>query len=136
MAVHVDVAACPWHPGHRLARIELKGQVLSEQERPTAQSDELLIVRLRFKCPDAAESQELSLPGSDSRQTIEEASLDFRFAAAVACYGMLLRESEYKGDATFDLALALANSGKGEDASGYRGEFIEWVQTAKVLMGR
>jgi len=102
---------------------------------PDAESDELLTVRLRYKQPDAATSQELLYPVTDSGKAVEEASPDFQFAAAVACYGMLLRESEHRGEGTFDLALQLANRGKGEDPSGYRGEFIQLVKLAQTLSG-
>jgi len=102
---------------------------------PAAESDEILTVRLRFKQPDVATSKELSFPVSDADEPAAEASPDFQFAAAVACYGMLLRQSEHRGQSTFDLALELANAGKGDDPSGYRAEFVQLVKLAKSLSG-
>jgi len=67
---------------------------------------------------------------------VSACSGDFQFASAVACFGMLLRESRYQGDATYDLAIELAAAGKGKDPNGRRGEFIQLVELAKVLPHR
>jgi Ca-activated chloride channel family protein len=101
-----------------------------------ARSDEMLTLRLRFKAPTADTSEEISFPVKDPQKSLEEASADFRFAVAVAGFGMLLRDSEHKGDTTFDLVLDLAQSGKGDDPSGYRGEFIQLVKLAQAIGGR
>ncbi len=55
------------------------------------------------------------------------------FAAAVASFGMLLRDSPYKGKATFDQALSLAESGRGADESGDRGELISLVKSMQRI---
>ncbi|MCH7780159.1 MAG: DUF3520 domain-containing protein, partial [Acidobacteria bacterium] len=55
---------------------------------------------------------------------------DFCFAAAVAAFGMLLRDSEFAGDMTFDDVRALAENGLGRDRHGYRTEFLELIGTA------
>ena len=60
-------------------------------------------------------------------------SEDFRFAAAVAGFGQLLRTSPYTGSWTYDDALALARSGRGADPQGYRAEFVQLVETARSL---
>ncbi len=100
-----------------------------------AQSDELLTLKLRYKQPDADTSKLLTFPVEDSGKTLEDASADFQFAAAVACFGMLLRDSEHKGESTFDLALKLGRAGKGQDPSGYRAEFLKLVELARALGG-
>ncbi|OHB65807.1 MAG: hypothetical protein A2V70_07175 [Planctomycetes bacterium RBG_13_63_9] len=102
---------------------------------PAAESDEVFTVRLRYKQPDGETSTALNVPVTDAGTELSGASPDFRFAAAVACYGMLLRDSQHKGDSTFDLALQLATAGKGDDPSGYRGEFLQLVKLAKALAG-
>jgi Ca-activated chloride channel family protein len=102
---------------------------------PAAQSDEIFTVRLRYKQPDEETSTELTFPVVDSGQGLSGASPNFQLAAAVACYGMLLRDSQHKGEGTFDLALELAAAGKGEDPSGYRSEFIQLVKLANALRG-
>lgn len=95
--------------------------------------DELLTVKLRYKSPQGDASKLLSFPVTDKGMELSDAPEDFRFAAAVACFGLVLRESERRGDATFELALELARSGKGEDPDGYRSEFLQLVQLAKAL---
>ena len=92
--------------------------------------DELLYVKLRYKLPDASASRWLdhvipsSRPGNGSE--------DFRFAASVAAFGMILRDSEYRGSATLDDVLALARGGLGEDEGGYRREFVKLVEQVKA----
>jgi len=97
-------------------------------------SPELFTVKLRYKQPDGETSQLLTLPFISSSNPGEARSTDLKFVTAVAAFGMLLRDSEHKGDATFDLVLRLA--GEGKDGSAYRNEFIELVETAKVLKKR
>jgi Ca-activated chloride channel family protein len=94
---------------------------------------ELLTLKLRYKAPDADVSRKLEFPLIDAGTTWEKSSRDFRFAASVASFGMLLRDSPYKGKATWDSTLELAAEGKGDDASGYRAEFIGLVEKAKGL---
>ncbi len=99
-----------------------------------AASGELLQVRIRYKAPDGDTSKLLVFPVRDEGGTFARASDDFQFAAAVASFGMLLRDSEHKGNATFDSVVELAEDGRGADAHGYRGEFIALVAQAKTLV--
>jgi Ca-activated chloride channel family protein len=62
-----------------------------------------------------------------------EASERFRFSAAVAEFGLLLRASEFRADATYEQVLQLAKKTKGEDEEGYRAEFIRLVETVELL---
>jgi Ca-activated chloride channel family protein len=103
---------------------------------PAVESNELLTVKLRYKQPDAETSELLSFPVSGPEKPLPETTADFRFAAAVARWGMLLRDSEHKGPGNFDRVLELARAAKGDDASGYRAEFIRLVETAKRVGGR
>jgi Ca-activated chloride channel family protein len=96
-------------------------------------STELLTLKLRYKLPDADTSTKVEFPITDSSGSFADASDDFQFAAAVASFGMLLRNSEYKGNATFDSVLEMAQSALGEDPHGYRGEFLELIRGAKNL---
>ncbi len=107
-------------------------------QRPTAPSDaasseELFTLKLRYKKPDGDTSKLLAFPITDGGSTLEDASPDFKFAASVAGFGMLLRESEHKGDASFNSVRKLAQQGLGEDGFGYRAEFVKLVQKAKRL---
>jgi Ca-activated chloride channel family protein len=102
----------------------------------TGGSKELMTVKLRYKKPDEDESRPIEFPIVDQGQSLRAASADFKFAAAVAGFGMLLRDSEHKGDASYDSILALAKKGTANDRGGYRAEFLEIVEKAKELAGK
>ena len=106
----------------------------SEIRNPKSEiSPELLTLKLRYKAPDGDASKLLEFPLTDTGATWEKSTRDFRFAAAVAGYGMLLRDSPHKGDATWSAVHELAVEGKGEDTTGYRAEFISLLEKAKSL---
>jgi Ca-activated chloride channel family protein len=97
-------------------------------------SGELLTVKLRYKEPDGAASKLLEFPVTDGGASYAKASEDFKFAASVAAFGMILRDSPHKGTATFDQVIELAEEGVGPDAGGYRAEFIGLAQKAKSIV--
>lgn len=99
-------------------------------------SDELMLVKLRYKEPKGTVSQLIQQPVVDGGVKFENASNDFQFAAAVAQFGMILRESEYKGDASFNDVLNLAKKSKGVDLEGYRSEFIKMVEATQGSIGK
>ena len=72
-------------------------------------------------------------PVIDSNAAFASASPDFKFAAAVAEFGMLLRDSDHKGNGTLGSVLEWAQEGKGSDPNGYRVGFIELVKKAQAL---
>lgn len=92
---------------------------------------DLLTVKLRYKQPNGSTSKKIEVPLIDSNTN--EVSDDFRFAAAVAMFGQVMKDSEYKGEGTFDKAIELAQSGYGNDSQGYRREFVRLMETAKGL---
>jgi len=96
-------------------------------------SKELLTLKLRYKAPDSDTSTLREFPLTDSGTTWEKSQPDFRFAASVAAFGMLLRESPHRGTASWNSVLELAMEGKGEDRDGYRAEFIGLVEKARAL---
>ncbi len=100
---------------------------------PAAISRELLTLKLRYKEPEGDTSKLLEFPLTDSGAPWEQSSRDFRFAAAVAGYGMLLRDSPHKGQATWSGVAEWAQEGLGTDASGYRAEFLTLLEKAKAL---
>jgi secreted protein with Ig-like and vWFA domain len=100
---------------------------------PAATRHELLTLKLRYKAPDGDKSKLLEFPLTDGGTTWEKSSPDFRFAAAVAGYGMLLRDSTYRGEATWHSAAEWAREGLGRDKSGYRAEFLGLLEKAKAL---
>lgn len=100
---------------------------------PTGNQDELLTVKLRYKKSAGKTSQLSEYPLRNEGKQFNSASDDFRFATAVAGFGMLLKNSEYKRDLTFDQVLQLAQRAKGEDKEGYRAEFINLVKKARQI---
>jgi Ca-activated chloride channel homolog len=103
---------------------------------PVGSSKESLTVKLRYKKPDGDTSELIERGVVDEGLDVSRASTDFQFAGAVAGFGMLLRDSPDKGTITFDGVLELAGSSTGDDASGYRQEFLELVRKAKALLSR
>jgi Ca-activated chloride channel homolog len=94
---------------------------------------ELLTVRLRYKEPDGQTSKPFDVPVIDERKPFRSASGDYQFAASVAQFGLLLRDSKYRGDASLDGVFEIASANVGADPSGYRAEFLELVKTARKL---
>jgi len=99
-------------------------------------SNELMLVKLRYKEPKAETSQEIQEPVINKGVKLENASNDFKFAASVAEFGMLLLDSKYKSNAKFNQVLQLAKEGKDVDLDGYRSEFIRLVETSQKLSGK
>ena len=95
-----------------------------------AATEELMTVKLRYKEPDGETSRLLSVAVRDGGA---RASEDLRFAAAVAEFGLLLRESEHRGGATWAQARELAEGARGRDAGGYRAAFLDLVRRAEEL---
>jgi Ca-activated chloride channel family protein len=116
--------------------VALTGDSLTYQRvslRPSAsRSPELMTVRLRYKDPDGTRSRLLSTTVEDRGGS---ASRDLRFASAVAAFALVLRNSDHKGEASYNMVLALARDARGEDPEGYRGEFISMVERARTLSG-
>jgi Ca-activated chloride channel family protein len=107
------------------------------QPSAAAGSGEMMTVKLRYKQPEGDKSQLLEFPVRDGRKELSQASADFRFASAVAGFGMLLRNSPHKGTASYASVLELARSGigSGRDQEA-RQELVTLVQRAESLSGR
>lgn len=109
----------------------------SKTERSeTKFNEELMTVKLRYKEPDANESKLLSVGVLDKNKSIEAASENLRFASAVAEFGLLLRDSRYKGTADFASVNNLLRGSVGDDLKNYRSEFAELVSKAQRLKQR
>ena len=109
----------------------LKYQKTKPAPAVTNNSKELLTVKLRYKAPDGNTSKKIEQPLIDDKK--EKVSSDFRFASAVAMFGQLLRDSDFKGDATYDKVISLAKTSLDNDEKGYRREFIRLAETAEGL---
>jgi Ca-activated chloride channel family protein len=92
---------------------------------------ELMYVKLRYKEPNGKTSRRFDVAVEDQ---VREPSTDFRFAAAVAAFGMILRNSEYKGTATMEDVIAMAKESLGKDREGYRAEFIRMVESVQSML--
>lgn len=110
---------------------DLKYQKTKPAPAVTNNSKELLTVKLRYKAPDGNTSKKIEQPLIDDKK--EKVSSDFRFASAVAMFGQLLRDSDFKGDVTYDKVISLAKTSLDNDEKGYRREFIRLAETAEGL---
>ena len=95
-----------------------------------ASRGELLTVKLRYQEPAGEVSRLMEVAVTDRGAPLAEASTDYRFAAAVAGLGMILRDSPHLGSATLESVLRLAEASLGTDEEGYRAEFVELVRKA------
>jgi Ca-activated chloride channel homolog len=112
----------------------LKYQTSAQKEKGEKNfSSEYLTIKLRYKKPDGKTSMLLEKPVKGYVSDIEDASDNLRFAAAVSEFGMILRNSEFKGNSTLDGAAKLARSARGEDEDGYRSELIRLINTVKDM---
>ncbi len=112
---------------------KLKYQKDVEPLSKTKYNDEIMTVKLRYKAPDGDVSKLIEHPVKDEQIAIAKTSDNFRFAAAVAQFGLLLRDSEFKSEASYASVISLAKKAKGNDDEGYRSEFIRLVENAKLL---
>ncbi|MDR3633794.1 MAG: VWA domain-containing protein [Isosphaeraceae bacterium] len=102
-------------------------------ESTVVPSKEALTVKLRYKQPEGDKSRLIERGVVDEGTDFGHASDDFKFASAVAAFGMLLRDSPEKGSLTYSGVSELAQSSLGADPSGYRREFVELVGRAQAL---
>ena len=93
----------------------------------------MMTVKLRYKAPEGQHSAEVGYFVSDVQRAFASASTDFRFAASVAEFGMLLRDSEHKGQATFQQVIDIASGAQAEDER--RRELVALVRRAQKLSG-
>jgi Ca-activated chloride channel family protein len=98
-----------------------------------SQTNELMTVKLRYKPLKKEESVLITQVIEKNTQDWENASDNFRFSASVASFGMLLRDSPYKGKSTYEQVILMAKGAKGKDDNGYRSDFIQMVESARLL---
>jgi Ca-activated chloride channel family protein len=102
---------------------------------PTGNDNEMMTVKIRYKAPDGDTSKLLSRTVSASAGTAEltSTSVDFRWATAMAAFGMLLRESEYRGDLSWQQLQSIAEGAVGKDPDGYRKQALGLIEKASKL---
>ena len=119
----------------------LKYQASNSAAAPAPQADpklsqEMVTVKLRYKKPEGDTSELTERSFVDNGSKFENAAPDLKFAAAVAEFGMILRDSQYKGKGTIGAVIEWAMEGKGRDAAGYRAGFIELARKTQTLKAR
>jgi Ca-activated chloride channel family protein len=109
----------------------------TEDRESKATTNELAFLRLRYKAPDGDISKLIERPLAKSalKPDLADTSDRFRFAAAVAGFGQLLRGGTYTEQLNYDDVRALANGARGDDPFGYRGEFVTLVNLVQSLSG-
>jgi len=116
------------------SNVELKYQEnRSKMKNNKKYSDELLTLKLRYKDPKESKSKLIEKVIEKKVIPSKKTSNNFKFSSAVAGFGMLLRDSKYKGNLTYDSVLVLAKSAKGKDEEGYRAELISLIENALLL---
>lgn len=101
-----------------------------------SKSNELMTVKFRYKKPDEDMSKLLVHTLHDNAISLSETSNSFQWSASVAAFGMLLRDSEYIKNFSYDQVVQLAQQSKGEDKEGYRVEFINMVKSLGAVASR
>lgn len=114
---------------------KLKYQVQKETLFASAK-EEILTVKFRYKQPDGTTSKLIVQPLLDKEVPLLETSNNFKFSAAVAEFGMLLRQSEFAPDADYNRVISMATSGKGRDENEYRAQFIQLVRSCQLLASK
>ena len=107
----------------------------SQELNEKGKGNELGFLKIRYKDPKVkdAKSVEITEPLVFNKKALKETSTDYRFAASVAEFGILLRDNSNKANATYDQVIELAEEAIGKDPEGYRKEFVRLVKSVKML---
>ena len=107
----------------------------SQELNEKGKGNELGFLKIRYKDPKVkdAKSVEITEPLVFNKKALKETSTDYRFAASVAEFGILLRDNSNKANATYDQVIELAEGAIGNDPEGYRKEFVRLVKSVKML---
>jgi Ca-activated chloride channel family protein len=101
-----------------------------------ASNDEIMTLKLRYKPIKEDASRLISVAVKDSKIKLEKTSDNFRFSAAVAGYGMILRDSKFKNALTLKDVIRIARGSLGKDSEGYRKDFLSMAETTVLLMNQ
>lgn len=123
----------PTGSGEKIPSVDPLKYQESRNSNEDKYSDELLTIKIRYKKPDSNTSILFEEPVKSPAEEIGKASDNLRFAAAVAEFGMILRESEFRGTSSLERAAILAKSAKGEDEEGYRSELVRLIETVRGM---
>ncbi|HRH59517.1 MAG TPA: von Willebrand factor type A domain-containing protein [Chitinophagaceae bacterium] len=114
----------------------LRYQHPPKKEFASSFGNEIMNIKLRYKKPDGDISSLIQHPLNDENKQWASTSANFRFAAAVAEFGMLLRDSKYKGSANMNAIVSMARDAMSDDKEGYRKEFLQLVQNTAILKAK
>ncbi len=106
----------------------------TEPRKVSGNTTDLMTMKLRYKKPDGDKSILLEQVIKKQSVSLTKSSQNLKWSAAVAGFGMLLRDSDFKGDLKYQDVIALARSAKGADDQGYRSELIKLMETAELLV--
>ncbi|MGJ3235247.1 YfbK domain-containing protein [Marivirga sp.] len=112
---------------------DLKYQKNEPKTEKVTYGDELLTIKFRYKAPDEEVSQLIVKTVENTITALDKTSDNFRWSAAVATYGMLLKDSDYIENGDYKLVTDLAKGAKGKDENGYRIEFIKLVESSSMM---
>jgi len=110
-----------------------RGKVKSVEQVKADPRAELMTVKLRYKQPDGNTSTKVEIPVKGKVLDLDDTSDNFRFSASIAEFGLILRNSQYKEDASMEEVISMAKGARGEDEEGYRSEFLKLVKLADSL---
>ena len=107
----------------------------SQELNEKGKGNELGFLKIRYKDPKVKDTKsvEITEPLVFNKKALKETSTDYRFAASVAEFGILLRDNSNKANATYDQVIELAEGAIGKDPEGYRKEFVRLVKSVKIL---
>jgi Ca-activated chloride channel family protein len=106
---------------------------LKYQTSEVVASDDVATLKIRYKKSDESKSNLLTTTIRCDKTDNKELSDNYKFAVSVAEYGMLLRNSEYKGKSSYEHVIEWAKESKGDDDYGYRSEFISLVEKTCLI---
>jgi Ca-activated chloride channel family protein len=106
----------------------------AEKFSATTFAGEIMTLKMRYKQPDDSISKLMTVAVADEQKQIQFTSANFRFAAAVAEFGMLLRNSSFKQQASYKEVISMAENALGIDKEGYRKEFLQLVKNANSIV--
>lgn len=104
-----------------------------ELEKGASKSSDIVVVKLRYKDPDKDESKLIKQRVKDNAISWNEAGENLQWSSTVASFGMILRDSEFKGSSSYEDVLRWAKNAKGADPNGYRSEFIRLVESCSLM---
>jgi Ca-activated chloride channel family protein len=107
----------------------------NNQNTNASATNEMMTIKFRYKKPTEDTSKLITHILTAQNQRLESTSDNFRFSAAVAGFGLLLRESEFKGNISYNQVISLAKGAKGKDSEGYRAEFVRLVEACQLMKG-